>query len=54
MEDRVYSVRELAEILKLSTITIRKEINKGNIKHVLISGSIRITDRELNRILGED
>ncbi len=49
----VYTVAEIADILKLSLKSIYNHINKGNIKAVRIGTALRVTQDELDRILKE-
>ena len=46
----VYTVKEVASILKLSVRTLYTLIEKGDIKTVRIGNSVRITNEELKRI----
>ena len=46
----VYTVKEVASILKLSVRTLYTLIEKGDIKTVRIGNSVRITSDELKRI----
>jgi excisionase family DNA binding protein len=54
---KTYTITELAEILKLSTITIRRYIAQGLIKpiHIKIGGrgAVRFSEQEVKRLLGE-
>ena len=53
-KERVYTIAELSEMLKITTVTVRDQISKGNIKAVRIGKSIRITEQEIKRLLGEE
>ena len=51
----LYTVREIAEILKFKEGTVRNMIHEKKIKTVKITGttSIRITQEELDRLIGK-
>lgn len=51
MSDVVYTIEEAAQILKVSTATIRRMINDGDIQVIRVRGQIRIPKEELDRIL---
>lgn len=44
----MYTVQEVAEMLKISEGTVRNYLSKGQIKHIKILGNTRITKEELN------
>ena len=46
----MYTVREVAEILKLHYDTVRRKIKAGQIKAVKIGGTIRISEEEVERL----
>ncbi|WP_425474804.1 helix-turn-helix domain-containing protein [Niabella insulamsoli] len=41
------TINEVAEILRVSTSTVRKEIKRGALGTVIIRGTYRITDKQL-------
>lgn len=44
MEDKTtYTVGEVAELLDVAEITVRREIKRGNLPHIRIGRAIRIT-----------
>lgn len=49
----VYTVREVANILKVSTKTVRDWIRKGRLKAVRIGRILRVPEDELRRLLFE-
>lgn len=51
-EVRCYTVDETAAILKLYKKTVYTHIRDGSIKAVKIGGRYRITENEINRLLG--
>jgi len=51
METKTYTLQEIAEILKISEITIYRYIKKGKIKAIKIGKKWRIKSEELERIL---
>ena len=48
-----YTVKEVAEILKVSKMSITRYIRAGRIKALQLCGVYRITEEELMRILGD-
>lgn len=51
MEPTVYTLDEVAEILKVSRSTVRNLIRRGELRPVKIGNSVRVTAEELHRIL---
>jgi len=49
---KLYKVKEVAEILGMAEQSIRNSISKGNINSIKVMHSTRITQNELNRLLG--
>jgi excisionase family DNA binding protein len=56
-EKKIYTVEELAKILKLSPLTVRRAIKEGKIKVIRLGSTpkaqIRITEAEVDKILSE-
>lgn len=52
--DEYFTVKEVAEKLKLNIMTIYKWINQGKIKAVKLGDTWRISKTEINRILNEN
>lgn len=56
-EKKIYTVEELAKILKLSPLTVRKAVKDGKIKVIRLGSGpkaqIRITEAEVDKILSE-
>lgn len=50
---KMYGLKEAAEILDISYITLYRLISKGRVKAVKIGSTIKITDEELERIKKE-
>lgn len=48
----VYTVSEVATVLKVSSKTVYKIIRNGDLKVIRVRGQIRITSQELNQFLG--
>jgi excisionase family DNA binding protein len=49
----LYTVKEVAKMLKISTRTVHRKINEGKLKAQNLDGTIRITQENLNNyILG--
>lgn len=48
---KIYTLDGIAEILKLSTQTVRKLIENGKLKMLDTDGAIRITEKQLNDYL---
>lgn len=51
MQDNLYSIKQAAKKLNISTSTIRRQISKGSLKSVRIGNSIRIPEEEINKYL---
>jgi excisionase family DNA binding protein len=49
---RTYTIQELAEILQLSVMTIRRYIAQGLIKPIILGGATRFSQAEVDRLLG--
>ena len=49
---KVFTVKEVAEIMKMNEQTVRNKISEGQIKSVKFFGATRITKEELERITG--
>lgn len=52
--EKFYTPEEVAEMLKISRKTIYNWLHSGKIKGSKISTLWRISEKELNRILGEN
>lgn len=48
---KIYTVRELMLILRLSEPTVRKLIKDGKIKALKTEGAVRVTETQLNKYL---
>ncbi len=53
MADVVYTLEEVAKILKVSTATVRRMIEDGTLKAIRVRGQLRIRKEELDKILGQ-
>lgn len=53
MEEKVYTVQEVARILKTGKNTVYTLIKNGHLKAIKI-GRLKITERELRKFLGEE
>jgi len=49
--EKYYTVREVAEMLKISEGTIRNYLSEGKIEYVKILGNTRITKEELDKLI---
>jgi len=49
----VYTVEEVADILKVSVSTVRRLIKEGQLKTVRVGIQLRITKEELDRFLSQ-
>jgi excisionase family DNA binding protein len=58
MEDEFFTVKEFAEMLKVHTDTIRKEIKRGRLRAIRIgigkNSVLRIYKYELDRYIAEE
>ena len=50
---KTYTVKKIAEMLKVHVMTIRRQIQKGNIKAVKVGRQYLIFEDELDRVLKE-
>ena len=50
----VYSMQEVADILKVSKRTVQRMVDRGDIKAVKIGGTVRITQKALDEALGNE
>jgi putative molybdopterin biosynthesis protein len=51
--DKLYTIKEVAEHLKVTEITIRNWIRDGNLEAHKIGNNIRITQTEIDRLTKE-
>ena len=55
MEDiRIYTVREVAKILKITEGTMRNYLSQGKINYIKVLGNTRITQKELERLINPE
>lgn len=47
----MYTIKEVAEILKVTEGTVRNYLSGGKIKHIKVLGNTRVTKEELERII---
>ena len=47
----MYTIKEVAEILKVTEGTVRNYLSEGKIKHIKVLGNTRVTKEELERII---
>jgi len=52
--EKLYTVKEFAEIIGVAQITARQWIQHGKIKSVKVVGSRRIAQSEIDRIVKEE
>lgn len=52
-EKKVYTVKQAAEVLEVSTKTIYSYIKAGSIEAVKLGKSYRITAEELNKVINQ-
>jgi excisionase family DNA binding protein len=48
--EKMYSLKETAEILSLAVVTLRKWIGEGTLKSVKIGSAVRIPESEILRL----
>jgi excisionase family DNA binding protein len=53
VEETYYTVPEVAETLKVSHMTVYRWIKDGKLTAYKLGGEFRITERDLERFLGE-
>lgn len=54
MNDLVYTVKEVADLLKLNPETIKRMIRRGDLKGKKIANSWRVPREEVERLLNEN
>lgn len=50
----VYTIEDVADILKVSVYTVRNYIKDGKIKAIKNMGSIRVSEGELNKFIEKE
>jgi len=50
---KLFTVREVAELLKVNIMTIYRWIKEGKIKQTKIGRSVRIDESELNKFINQ-
>jgi excisionase family DNA binding protein len=53
LEQRYYSTREIADVLKVHEATVRRWLEAGRLRGVRLPGGWRVTQRELDRFLSD-
>jgi len=48
---KVYTVEEIAEILKVSTFTVRNYIKSGKLKAINTGGAVRVSEENLKAFI---
>ena len=51
MQDNLYSIKQVARKLNVSTSTVRRQIKEGLLKSIRVGNSIRIPEEEVDRYL---
>lgn len=51
MQDNLYSIKQVAKKLNVSTSTVRRQIKEGLLKSVRVGNSIRIPQEEVDKYL---
>lgn len=49
---KTYTVKQVSEVLQVAPITVYRLISRGEIDTVRIGRSVRITQSELDRLMG--
>lgn len=49
--EAIYTIKEVAELLKVTHVTIRKEIKTGRLKSSKVGGQYRITQKQVDEYL---
>lgn len=52
-EERYYTVKEIAEMLRVSQMTIVRELDRGNLKGFRVAKAWRIREEDLKKYLEE-
>jgi excisionase family DNA binding protein len=50
---KLYTVNELAQVLKVSVRTLRREMDEGELKFIKIRGRIRIREEDVQAYLAQ-
>jgi excisionase family DNA binding protein len=48
---KLYTVNELAQVLKVSVRTLRREMEEGELKYIKIRGRVRIREEDVQAYL---
>ena len=48
---KLYTVNELAQVLKVSVRTLRREMEEGELKYIKIRGRVRIREEDVHSYL---
>jgi len=48
---KLYTVNELAQLLKVSVRTLRREMEEGELKYIKIRGRVRIREEDVHSYL---
>ena len=48
---KLYTVNELAQLLKVSVRTLRREMEEGELKYIKIRGRVRIREEDVHAYL---
>lgn len=51
--DTLYTPGEVCELLRISSASVRRFIGNGKLKAVRIGKQFRVSEREIERVLGE-
>jgi excisionase family DNA binding protein len=51
--ETLYTIEEVAQLVKVNQGSVRRWIRDGKLKTVKIVGNVRITESELNRLMGK-
>jgi len=52
--DKTYSINELAELFKVSTRTLQREISRGNLKASKVGRKYTVSQEALDKYLNKD
>ena len=54
MDNQIYSVKEVANILKISTSLVRKLIDSKQLKGVKVGREYRVTEENINNFINKE
>ena len=51
---KLYTAKEIAEILQINVFTVLRYIREGKLEHIKVGSQYRITEEQLNKFISKD